>query len=328
MNSKINWGIIGLGKIARLFASDLQLSENAILHSVASRDIEKAAQFSMDYQAVKHYGNYEELARDPDIDIVYIATPHVFHYEQTMMCLKYGKPVLCEKPMGISSGEVKRMIGEANYGKSFLMEALWTRFIPATEKLIELLKNKVIGDIIFMRADFGFRADPNPGGRLFNKKLGGGALLDIGIYPVYLSLLALGFPSDIKTMARVSSPEVDSYISMLFDYENSAKAILESTFEADTPTEAYIYGTNGVIKLHSRFHHSEKISLYQNGELKEVFDIKHQGEGYIYEIEEVNQCLINQQTESSKLPHSLSLNLAMLLEQVKDKAGLSSSKNI
>lgn len=327
MNSKIKWGIIGLGNIANKFAGDLQLSKNAILYGIASRNIEKAKKFSQKYNSIKYYGSYEELAKNPEIDVIYIATPHTFHFENTMMCLKYGKSVLCEKPLGVNADEVKTMLNEARSKKIFLMEALWTRFIPATEKLIEMIRDKIIGDIIFIRSDFGFKGDLNLEGRVYNKKLGGGSLLDIGIYPIYLSLLTLGLPTNIKVMARMTQTEVDSYCAMLFDYDNSSKAILESTLEADTPTEAYIYGSKGLIKLHSRFHHSEKISLYQNGELKEVFDMKYKGEGYLYEIEEVNKCLKENSVESIKLPHSVSLNLITLLDKVKNKIGLGYKSN-
>jgi predicted dehydrogenase len=215
------------------------------------------------------------------------------------------------------------MLNEAKSKNLFLMEGIWTRFIPATVKLIELLADNVIGDIMFIRADFGFKADVDLEGRLYNKNLGGGSLLDIGIYPIYLSLLTLGFPAHIKALARMTATGVDSYCAILLDYENSAKAILESTLEANTPTEAYIYGSKGVIKLHSRFHHSEKISLYQNGALKEEFNLPYKGNGYLHEIEEVNRCLKNKELESDKLPQSVSLNLIRLIDQIKDKIGLS-----
>jgi predicted dehydrogenase len=323
MNSKINWGIIGLGNIATLFASDLQLSKNAVLYGVASRNIEKARKFSATFNSVKYFDSYEELAKTPEIDVIYIATPHAFHFENTMMCLKNNKAVLCEKPLGIDSYEVKTMLNEAKSKKLFLMEGIWTRFIPTTVKLIELLKDDAIGDLLFIRADFGFKADLDLEGRIYNKKLGGGSLLDIGIYPIYLSLLTLGFPIDIKAMARMTQTEVDSYCAILFDYENSSKAFLESTIEADTPTEAYIYGSKGHIKMHSSFHHSQKISLYQNRQLKEVFDLVYQGNGYLNEIEEVNSCLKRKELESNKLPQSVSLNLITLIDRIKDEIGLS-----
>jgi predicted dehydrogenase len=321
MNKKIKWGIIGLGKIANKFAEDLELSSHSELYAVASRNGEKAKNFSEKYNAIKFYDSYEELADDAEIDVIYIATPNTFHFENTMMCLKKGKGVLCEKPMGINSREVEAMVREAELRNLFLMEGIWTRFIPATKKLLEILYNKTIGDTLFIRADFGFKADSNREGRIYNKKLGGGSLLDIGIYPIYLSLLALGIPIEIKTMARMTDTDVDGYCSMLFDYENGAKAILESTIEADTPTEAYIYGSKGSLKLHSRFHHSEKITIFQNEETS-VLNVKFKGNGYIHEIEEVNKCLLNGEIESSKLPLKTSVNLITLIDRVKAEIGL------
>ena len=322
MKNAIKWGIIGLGKIAEKFASDLLLSEKAMLHAVASRSLEKAKQFSAKHNAQNYYDSYEQLAQDSEVDIIYIATPHSFHFENTMMCLKHNKNVLCEKPIGIDMQQSQKMFDEAKSKNLFLMEGLWTRFIPATQKFIELLNQEVIGDLLFIRADFGFKADFDPESRVYKKELGAGSLLDIGIYPVYLSLLTLGIPKDIKVAARFTSTEVDSYCSMLFDYNNLAKASLESTIEADTPIEAYIYGTKGHIKLHSRFHHTEKITVFINGQLKEEFEIPYTGNGYLHEIEEVNNCLLNGYKESSKLTHQTSMDLITILDRVRKEIGI------
>ena len=217
MEKKIKWGILGLGKIATKFTHDLQLSDNSILQGVASRDLNRAKEFRRKFNAVGYYGSYEELANDPEVDVVYIATPHVFHFENTMMCLKAGKSVLCEKPMGIDSTQVQKMVEEAQSRNLFLMEGMWTRFIPATEKLVELLEQKAIGAIQHIVADFGFKAPYDIDGRLFNKQLGGGSLLDVGIYPIYFSLLTLGVPHDLKATARMTKTGVDSYCAMLLD---------------------------------------------------------------------------------------------------------------
>lgn len=323
--NKIRWGIIGTGKIARKLASDLLLSKNAVLQGVGSRDIAKAKTFSESYHANSFYGSYEQLAKDPLIDVVYVATPHPFHFENTLMCLEHGKHVLCEKPMGMNANEVKAMVDMASSKGLFLMEGIWTRFIPAVEKMAELLNDGVIGEVTFIRADFGFKAAYNPEGRLFNKSLGGGSLLDIGIYPIYLSLLTLGVPKSIKALARMTETGVDSYCSMLFDYTHSGKAILESTIEVDTPTEAYIYGTKGFIKMHHRFHHTQKLTVHRDGEPDEVIAINYTGEGYLHEIEEVNACIKAKQVESHKLPHSLSLNLSAVLDRVREEIGLTYS---
>lgn len=321
MHKKVHWGIIGLGKIANKFAADLQLSDNAILQGVASRNMNKAIAFAEKHNAVSTFDSYEKLVNDSEIDVIYIATPHTFHFENTLLCLQNGKAVLCEKPMGINSTQVQTMIEEAKSRKLFLMEAIWTRFMPAIEKTLELLDEKTIGDIVQVRADFGFRADFNPENRLFNKKLGGGSLLDIGIYPIFISLLILGIPTDIKAMASMTETDVDSFCAMLFDYSTNAKAVLESTIEANTQTEAYIHGTKGSLKLHRQFHNPSKITLEKDG-IETIFELPFTGNGYLHEIEEVNNCLLNGETESSKLPLDLSMNLSNLIDTIKTQIGL------
>ncbi|MCA1762907.1 MAG: Gfo/Idh/MocA family oxidoreductase [Flavobacteriales bacterium] len=328
MQNNIRWGIIGLGKIAHKFAADLLHSEGVTLQGVASRNAEKAADFAAGYHVKSHYGDYRALAQAPDIDVVYIATPHAFHFELTKMCLENEKAVLCEKPLGINGREAEASIDLARSKNLFLMEGLWTRFIPATETVLDLIQSGAIGDLIFIRADFGFKSAFDPESRLFNKTLGGGSLLDIGIYPIFLSLLTLGYPKNIKATARMTKTAVDGSCAVLFDYANSAVAVLDSTFEADTPTEAYIHGTRGSIKMHKQFHHTEKITLLRDGMGPEVRDIPHLGNGYVHEIDEVTTCLKNGRIESEKLPHRLSSELSRLMDDVKKEIGLSYSSRM
>jgi predicted dehydrogenase len=322
MQIKLNWGIIGLGKIAQTFASDLILSKNSKLLGVASRDIENAQSFAEKFRAEKYYGNYQDLANDRDIDVVYIATPHVFHYEYTVMCLKAGKHVLCEKAFGMNEAQVREMTEEAQKRRLFLMEAIWTRFIPGTEKVLELIEQNKIGKIQQIRADFGFVGDTNPEKRIFNKKLGGGSLLDVGIYPVYLSLLLLGVPQKITAVAELTSSGVDSFMAAIFDYQSGEKAVLESSIQVQTPTEAYIFGETGYIKMHSRFHHCEKISIHQHNGAVETLERMYKGNGYLHEITEVEECLISGKTESFKMPHSMSIQLIQTLDRIREKIKL------
>ncbi len=318
---KIKWGILGLGEIAARLASDLLLSDQSELLAVASRDGDKAAQFAVKYQAKRYYNNYAELATDPEIDVVYIATPHVFHFEQTLMCLQQGKNVLCEKPLGMNSGQIKIMMDEARKRSLFLMEGLWTKFIPATRKLLDLLEQKAIGELLFLHADFGFKGHFDPESRVFNKELGAGSLLDIGIYPIYLSLLALGQPTEIKAIARMTETAIDSYCAILASFKGGGKAMLESTIETDTPTEAIIYGTEGSLKLHSRFHHSERITLTKNDNETD-FVLPYKGNGYLHEIEEVESCLLQGKTESALVPLQTSLKLTAVMDRVRKEIGL------
>jgi len=323
MSRKINWGIIGLGKIAHKFAEDLLLHVDANLYAVASRSLAKAESFSKQFHSETFYGSYRTLTEDPKIDVVYIATPHVFHYENTMMCLEAGKAVLCEKAFGMNSKEVEKMIAKAEEKKVFLMEALWTRFIPATEKVLELLNSGLIGDLKSLRADFGFKADFDPEKRLFNKKLGGGSLLDIGIYPIFLSLLTLGIPKKMKASAVMSFTGVDKSVMMLFDYESNQTAILDSSLVVSTPGEAWFHGDKGSLKLYPKFHQAKQISFYKDQELKEIYRINYKGNGYFHEIKEVIDCLKVGKTESEKMPHIFSLNLMHILDRVRVEIGLS-----
>lgn len=322
MPKTINWGIIGPGRIAHKFSQDLLMVNGARLYGVASRDAEKARSFAAQYGAEKSYGSYEALVSDPAIDVVYIATPHVFHYPNTMLCLKHGKAVLCEKPFGINANEVEQMIIEASKRKLFLMEAFWTRFIPATEKLLELLSEGVIGKLQFVTADFGFLGDPDPQKRVLNKFLGGGSLLDVGIYPVYLSLLLFGAPVNISAMASFTETGVDGFCSMLFEHSGGQKAILHSSVVAETPTEAIIYGTKGSIKLHSRFHHPQSITISKNDGHTETIEIPYTGNGYFHEISEVVKCIQQGLIQSERLPHAISIDLITTLDRVRREIGL------
>lgn len=318
----IRWGIIGPGKIAGLFAHDLLLVEGAVLHGVASRDPHRAKAFATKHQAAKVYSSYQQLVKDPEIDIVYVATPHVFHYPHAMLSLQHNKHVLCEKPFGMNQQEVQILTREAKSRGLFIMEALWTRFLPSTRKLLELLSEDVIGKVEYLRADFGFAGDPDPEKRLFNKALGGGALMDIGIYPVYLALLLLGIPHEIKASATFSDTGIDTLCAMLFNYQAGKTAVLECTTLHNTPTQAILYGDKGSIKMHRSFHHTRQLTLSLHGQPDRILELDYRGNGFCDEIEEVMDCLINHQIESEKMPHQMSLDLANTLDRVREEIGL------
>jgi len=320
---RINWGIIAPGHIAEKFAKDIPLADDSVLYAVASRNKNKAERFAEKHNAVKSFGSYAELAEDPNVDVVYIASPHVFHYEHTKMCLNAGKHVLCEKPLAMNYRQAKEMIDLARKKSLFLSEGLWTRYIPATEKVLSLLESGILGEIQLVKADFGFKAEFLPEGRLFNKDLGGGSLLDIGIYPVYLSLLLLGRPDAVKAFARFSETGVDSAVNILFAYNNHANAILDANLDTNTATEAWIYGDKAAIKMHGRFHHAQKLSLYKNHKVIDTFEIKYTGNGYVHEIEATGQCLLRGQTENPKLSLNFSLDLMHTLDQIREIIGLS-----
>ena len=322
MEKIINWGILGCGRIAGKFASDLALAGNSELVAVASRKLDTAEAFGKEYNARLYYGNYEDLVKNPQIDVCYIATIHPFHHEITHLCLDNGKAVLCEKPMGMNQEEVVSMATSAGDKKLFLMEAMWTRFIPVIDKMVGLIHDGIIGDIKSVHADFGFRGDQDRNNRLFNKSLGGGALLDIGIYPLYLSLLTLGYPEKISAVAHITETGVDESCSMILRHSNGAVSSLHCTFMSNTQIEGWIHGTKGSIRLHRRFHHPNELSIYRDGNLVETINIPYQGIGYYHEIIHVNECLRTGLIESPKMSLRDSLNLVKMMDEIRMQIGV------
>ncbi len=321
MSKVFKWGILGLGKIAGKFAEDLKALPNAQLFAVASRSIDKANEFGERFNVPHRYGSYEEIVKNNELDAVYIATPHVYHCDNTLMCLEHNIPVLCEKPLAINSEQVKRMISLAKFQKTFLMEALWTRFLPTTQKALEWIEEGKIGKVKIVKADFGFKADLDPKSRLFNLDLGGGSLLDVGIYPVFLALLILGKPDQIKAMATIGKTQVDEACSILLKYKNQM-AILDSSVTAQTDTVAIIYGEKGSIKFHSRWHEPTSLTLHVYGEEPQDVFFDYPSKGYHYEAQEVMNCIGKGQIESKLLSFDFSLDLMELLDEIRMEAGI------
>lgn len=322
-----NWGIIGPGRIARKFADDLKRLPNARLHAVASTSAERAAAFAAEYDAPHFFGRYEDIVRCPGLDVVYVATPHVLHTENTLLCLEHGIPVLCEKPFAMNSADARRMVASAHRNRVFLMEAVWTRFIPAVNHALELAGNGEIGTVHTVKSDFGFRLPFDPAHRIFNKALGGGSLLDIGIYPAFLSLLLFGKPApeDVQATATFTSTGVDESCVFTFRYPGNSLALGHSTVAATTPVEAWLFGTEGTIHLHSRWHHTDRltVSRYEGkGEVKRDLHIPYEGWGYSFEAAHVMECLEKQMLESDLLPLDFTLDLAETLDTIREKIAL------
>ena len=322
MHKTINWGIIGLGNIAHKFATDLLTIEGAKLYAVASRNQEKANEFASKYNATKAYSSYEALAKDPHIDAVYIATPHTLHKENTILCLDHGIAVLCEKPFAMDSDELNEMIAKAKDKNVLLMEALWTYFLPHYRYVLKALEDRIYGDVIKLEADFGFYRAFDNSSRLFNKSLGGGSLLDIGIYPIFASLSALGIPKHIKANATYFENGADSSCDMVFEYEKNVKAILKSTLIEDTPTEAIFYCKKGIIKINHQFHNPSTISLIPNEGEAETIDFNNKTIGYNYEAIHFNELLRQGKTESNVMSFEFSQSLIKTLDDVRNLINL------
>ena len=322
MKAKIyKWGIIGPGKIARKFAKGLTEVPGAELYAVASRSVAKAEEFAKEFNATKFYGSYEDLVKDEVVDIIYIATPHVFHYEHTLLCLKHKKAVLCEKPFAMNKEQVNEMILTAKKKNIFLMEALWTYFLPHYQYVLELVKSKKFGKITNLEANFGFEAPYLPEKRLFNKDLGGGSLMDIGIYPVFAALTLLGKPDTISAKAEFSQTGVDESSSIVFNYQNGVRAHLLSTINKTTPTTATITFEKATLTINRRFHEPTSVTILHNDQ-EETISFEANTNGYNFEAEHVQQMLAEGRTESTVMSFEKSLELIGLLDEIRKEIGL------
>ncbi len=325
MPEVIRWGILGAGRIARKFAADLQLVNDAVLTAVGSRSKESADAFADEFNIPNRHSSYASLVSDPEVDVIYIATPHNLHHENTLLCLHHGKAVLCEKPFAINSRQAAEMIALAKEKGIFLMDALWSRFHPHYQKLQQLLEEKLLGDIKAVLINFGFKATAPIPARLFDPVLGGGTILDIGIYNVFFAITVLGRPDGIQATITPASTGVDEQCAILFTYKNGALAQLFSTFSSNLGTEADICGTEGRIRLTTRFYEpSTTIEYYpERIESRQVIPVeKEVGFGYQYEARHVNECLKNGLTESPVLTHAFTLELMQTLDEIRRVAGV------
>lgn len=324
MGRKIRWGILGCGNIANKFAADLKWVNDAELTAVASRSQTKAAELSTKYGARHAFNSYEALVTCPEVDAVYIATPHGLHCEHTLLCLENKKAVLCEKAFALNAAQVKKMIAAAKKNDVFLMEAFWTKFLPQYQKVESLISSGSIGEIKMIQADFGFKA-PTPGPqRLRDPLLGGGSLLDIGIYPVFLAISLLGTPTEIHAAMQPYSTGVDEQIAIAMKFRNGALANLSSTFAAATPVEATITGSDGYIRMANRFHNAvATVEMIKNLVPAEIGAIHHEvGYGYQFETRHVVECLQKGLRESPRMTHADSLLLIETLDKIRESCGI------
>ncbi|MGD6968085.1 Gfo/Idh/MocA family protein [Rossellomorea vietnamensis] len=323
MNEKtIKWGILGTGSIAGVFAKDLAFAENTERTAVGSRSLESAEKFAEEYGVSRAYGSYEELLQDSEVDAVYIATPHPFHKENALACLRAGKAVLCEKPFTVNSGELEEIVEFARDQKLFLMEAMWTRFLPSIVKVREWIENGEIGEVLLMKADLGFRAPWDPQWRLLNPDLGGGALLDVGIYPVSFASMIMGTnPEKILSTAHIGETGVDEQFSIILSYASGKTATLNGALRVELGKDASIHGTKGSISIPS-FLSAKSAILYKDGKEAETFTDDRESKGYAFEIEEVGRCLRQGLTESPVMPLDESLEIMKLMDTIRGQWGL------
>jgi predicted dehydrogenase len=322
MKKKYKWGILAPGKMSAKFTEGLKLLDNVELYAVGSRDAGRAEKFAEEYGFWKSYGTYEELARDKDVDIIYIASPHSHHYEHTMLCLKNKKAVLCEKAFAINSREVDEMIKEATKQNTFLMEALWPPFQPIYKKTKEIIIAGKPGKIIHMDARFTFQPPYDPQERKFNIELGGSSLLDIGIYPVIDALIFLGVPDEISAKASFADSGSEDSISIIFKYNNGTMATLYSSFRTSAGIGCDLLCEKGNLYFTRELDMSQQLIVAMHRKEQEKFSLLPEAMGYQYEAREVMDCLDKGLLQSNVVPHSFSRNLINTLDRIRKEAGI------
>lgn len=295
--------------------------DEADVLAVGSRTQHTADAFAREFEIPRAYGTYQALADDPDIDVIYIGTPHSLHYENTLMALEAGKAVLCEKAFAINLCQAQEMVTLAREKNLFLMEAMWMRFMPSIRKMQELLPK--LGELRLVSADFGFRAPGNPDGRLFDKSLGGGALLDVGVYPVSFAYLVLGMPDRILTTAQMGESGVDVTDSIIFEYGVGAQAVLHASIIADTRQEAFISGKHGFIRMPGPFWYTDQVICGCEGDTIQTIEVPKTGRGYTHEALEVMRCIREGRVESDIMPHQATLEVMAIMDGLREAWGLS-----
>ena len=323
MSETIRWGILGTGAIAHKFADALNVVPDAELSAVGSRAKHTADAFGDEFDIPRRYGSYESLVEDSEVDAIYVSSPHPMHHDHTLLCLNADKAVLCEKPFALNAREAASMIQCARERGLFLMEAMWSRYLPAIVQVRQWLAEDAIGEVRMMMADFGFRANFNPEGRLLNPALGGGALLDIGVYIVSLASMVYGEqPIRIKALADIGETGVDEQTTMAFRYGSGAMATLACAVRTDTPRDVRIQGTRGNIHIPTPFYDTYTATLNVSGEVPVTVEPGRVENGFKYEIEEAGRCLREGLLESPALPLDETLAIIGTLDAVRAEIGL------
>ncbi len=321
-SNKIRWGILGTGGMAHNFAEALMEVEDAQLVAIASRSQISADRFGDQFSVPHRYAGYEKLARDSEVDVVYIATPHSQHKDQSILCLQAGKAVLCEKPFCINAKQAQELIALAREKNLFLMEAMWTRCLPAIAKLNELLSQKIIGDVQIMLGGGAYMPEFDPEYYLFNPDLGGGILLDAGVYLVAMASMLFGQPIKIQATGALGETGVDEHEAILLTHAKGEIANLYVSHRAKSSPDLTLLGSKGKIYLHPPVFCPSKITVSVPGETDSVFDFTDVRSGYRHEIIEVNRCLKQGKTESDLMALDETLAIMRTMDEIRHQIGL------
>ena len=321
VGDRIRWGIAATGGIARGFAQGLAETADAHTVAVASRSAERAESFGAEFDIPHRHASYEDLAADDDVDIVYVATPHSRHEDDTMLFLEAGKHVLCEKPFALNERQARRMVGTARERGLFVMEAIWSRFLPAYVILGELLAESAIGEVDSVDADFGLQFPWDPSHRLFDLALGGGALLDLGIYPLQLASLVLGAPAQVHAVGALGSTGADEHVAAVLAHERGALATIRAATRVNLECTARIANSDGVIALPAFMHCPDSLTI-TTPRGAERLDAPIVGQGLRYQVGEVHRCLRSGALESPAIPHAETLSLAATMDRIRAEIGV------
>lgn len=314
---KTNWGILSTGGIAERMATALELVEDANLLAVASRSKEKAKEFAAKFGIPRAYGSYEELAEDADIDLVYIGTPNNCHYENILLCLNSGKSVMCEKPFTLNYEQAKEVATLAGEKNLFMMEAHKSYFLPGVKKVKELIKDGAIGKVVALKADFCIKPPYDKNHRMFNPALGGGALLDVGVYPISFAIDLLGAPLDIHSNTIVGETGVDIFNAITLRHKNNITSMITCGFNAAAPREALILGEDGYIKIHEPFHQAPKITLKSGNNAPIEIDTAFSGNGLNQEAQSATACLLENKIECEEFTLDKTLEVLKVTDYIR-----------
>lgn len=318
----IRWGILGTGSIARTFAGDFPLVPRADLAAVASRSLGRAQEFAERCGAEGAYGSYTELLDADDVDVVYIATPHTHHRDLALAAIERGKAVLVEKAFTATLAGTQQVIDAARRAEVFCMEAMWTRFLPAVAAAREIVAWGRIGDVLGVQGDLTAFRRFETGHRLFDKNLGGGALLDLGVYPISFAQAFLGTARQVHCVGRLAPNGVDIAVAMSLEYVTGGTAALSCAFDVHGAGRIAIQGTKGWIDVEPRFHHPTTLSVHRSGVVPRIIEANFHGRGYVHEINEVNECLLEGRTESATMPLDDTLETMRVVQECLDQLGL------
>jgi predicted dehydrogenase len=318
---EVRWGIAGPGGIATRFASDMPRVEGGEVVAVASRSMDRARAFADRFGITRYHGSYEALAEDADVDAVYVATPHSRHAADSILYLEAGKHVLCEKPFTLNAAQAKGVAAAARANDRFVMEAMWSRFLPAYRALSDVLASGEIGEPLLVEADFGFRVPVDPRRRHFDLAQGGGALLDLGIYPVQLCFLVLGAPDAVAAQARVGETGADEQVAAVLHHRDGALGVVKAAIRTSLSCTARIAGTDGSIDLPAFMHCPDHLTVHGAGGERRI-DAPFDGDGLRFQVDEVHRCLAAGLRESPRMPVDESIAIAAVLDEIRAQIGV------